>query len=274
MTVHDIDDIKYLSFESLDAFDGITNVFSTRLGGVSDGFYASMNLGFNNGDDIDKVHHNFEIIASKVLHISADRIVCSKQTHTTNVAQITMQDIGIDGRVANRFQDIDGLMTNVPGIALACFYADCVPLYFYDPDKKAVAVSHSGWRGTVHRMGEETIKQMSLVYGCEPKDIYCAIGPSICRDCYEVSADVAQAFSDEFGNDADKIIADGKETGKYQLDLWKANEIILMQAGILKEHIEVAGLCTCCNSDWLYSHRASNGKRGNLAAFIMINEAY
>lgn len=270
MVEHKIDEIKYLSFETLDSFNDVVNVFSTRLGGVSTGFHSSMNLGFSNGDDPELVNKNFEIIASKVLKINTNRIVCSKQTHTTNIAVVTENDCGQEGRVSNHFSDIDGLMTNVPGIALACFYADCVPLYFVDPIQKVVAVAHSGWRGTVNRMGYVTVQKMHEQYGCNPGDIYAAIGPSICRDCYEVSSDVADIFKQEFNDIADSIVVPGKEEGKYQLDLWKANEAVLLDAGILPSHLEISGLCTCCNSDWLFSHRASKGKRGNLAAFIML----
>lgn len=264
------DTIKYLTFESLDQFQDITNIFTTRIGGVSKGYHSSMNLGFSNGDDSSCVTENFHII-SKVLGISPDHIVRSMQTHTTNVVKVTANDCGNDGElVPNRFTDVDGLMTNEPGIALACFYADCVPLYFYDPRLKVVAVAHSGWRGTVGRMGAVTINRMAEEYGSDPADIYTAIGPSICKECYEVSEDVAYAFKKEFGEVSDSFISPGKCEGKYQLDLWKANKVILRDAGIREEHIECAELCTCCNSEWLFSHRASGGKRGNLGAFIML----
>lgn len=272
MTEHVKDNIRYLSFDSLDRFDELVNVFSTRIGGVSTGYYSSMNLGFYNGDDRGTVERNFEIMAEHVLGIRPERIVCSRQTHTTNVVKVTEADCGNQGKPSDRFMDVDGLMTNIPGIALACFYADCVPLYFYDPVTRTAAVSHSGWRGTIKRMGAETVRRMNEEYGCDPKNIYAAIGPSICAQCYEVSSDVADAFKIEFGVCSDAFVLPGKTEDKYQLDLWKANEFILRQAGIEPEHIEISGICTCSNSDWLFSHRATGGKRGNLAAFIMIKD--
>ena len=169
------------------------------------------------------------------------------------------------------FHDIDGLITNEPGVTLATFYADCVPLYFYDPTHKAIGLSHSGWRGTVGRMGQATVEAMERSFGSQPKDLLCAIGPSICQDCYEVSRDVAEAFIFAFPTHEKEILQAGA-LGKYQLDLWKANEIVLTEAGVLKEHIDLAGLCTCCNSSILFSHRASKGKRGNLGAFLMLTE--
>lgn len=167
------------------------------------------------------------------------------------------------------YHDIDGLLTDEPGIVLATFYADCVPLYFVDTRNRAVALAHSGWRGTVARMGRCVAEKMKEVYGTRPEDLTAAIGPSICRSCYEVSEDVAQAFRDEFRKpgQAEQIL-DDKGGGKYRLDLWRANEIILQEAGIAAERIQVTDLCTCHNSGYLFSHRASQGKRGNLGAFL------
>ena len=167
------------------------------------------------------------------------------------------------------FHDIDGLITDVPGLVLSTFYADCVPLYFVDPVHRAIGLSHSGWRGTVNRMGKATIEAMRREYGSRPEELCCAIGPSICQDCYEVSGDVAMEFEQAFaGHEREILLA--KENGKYQLDLWKANEIVLLDAGVLPEHLEITDICTCCNPDLLFSHRASHGKRGNLGAFLCL----
>ena len=164
---------------------------------------------------------------------------------------------------------MDGLITDVPGLMLATFYADCVPLYFVDTKHRAIGLSHSGWRGTVNRMGRATLKAMAEAYGTVPEDVWCAIGPSICQDCYEVSEDVASAFAKEFSGHECEILIE-KGGGKYQLDLWKSNEIVLRDAGILPEHLAVTNLCTCCNPNLLFSHRASHGKRGNLGAFLKL----
>ncbi len=167
------------------------------------------------------------------------------------------------------YTDIDGLLTDEPGLVLATFYADCVPLYFVDVKKRAIALAHSGWRGTVARMGRCVTDKMKEVYGTDPADIVAAVGPSICQECYEVSEDVADAFAQEFRRQgqADEILQ-SKGGGKYQLDLWRANEIVLKEAGIPAERIQVTDICTCHNSEYLFSHRASKGRRGNLGAFM------
>lgn len=275
MNRHKLNQIEYLSFESLDRFDSITNAFSTRKGGVSTGYHSSMNLGFSNGDDPILVAENFKLF-SDVLGINVDHIVRTHQTHTTNIHKVTHNDVFTDGLLHTPdYTNIDGLICDIPGIALATFYADCVPLYFVDPVKNAIGLSHSGWRGTVARMGAATIKALCEEYGSNVNDIYCAIGPSICQSCYEISKDVAEEFIKEFNIsdiNSNKLLSQGKTTDKFQLNLWECNKQVLLDAGIIPDHIECANLCTCCNSDWLFSHRASNGKRGNLGAFLMLNK--
>lgn len=152
------------------------------------------------------------------------------------------------------------------------FYADCVPLLFLDPVKKVVASSHSGWRGTVNRMGQVTVEKMQKEFSCDPKNILACVGPSICQECYEVSEDVIDMFRANFRESEYDRLFYAKENGKFQLDLWKANELVLTDAGIRPEHMAVTNVCTCCNPELLFSHRASKGKRGNLAAFIALKE--
>ena len=168
--------------------------------------------------------------------------------------------------------ETDGLVTDVPGICLVTFYADCVPLYLVDPGKKVIGLSHSGWRGTVHKMGKVTVETMSREYGTDPKDIYAAIGPSICQDCYEVSEDVIDEFRQYFEQKLWPELFYRKENGKYQLNLWKANEAVLTEAGIPKKQIAVTNVCTHCNPEILFSHRATGNKRGNLSAFLALKE--
>ena len=162
------------------------------------------------------------------------------------------------------------MVTNVPGLVLSTFYADCVPLFFVDPVKKAIGLSHSGWKGTVGKIGRVTVEKMTAEYGSDPKDILAAIGPSICQDCYEVSEDVILQFRKNYDASLWDTLFYKKPNGKYQLNLWKANEAVFLEAGIQKDHIRITDICTCCNPDILYSHRASQGKRGNLAAFLAL----
>ncbi len=263
-------DLPLLEFQALSKIPGMKHCFTTRDGGVSQGIYQSLNLSFTRGDDKACVTDNYQRVA-QAMGSSISNIVTSDQTHTTNVRRVGGEDAGSGVIKPRSYHDVDGMITNEKGLLLATFYADCVPLYFVDPIKRVIGLSHSGWKGTVHRMGQATIDAMHREFGCEPQDIIACIGPSICMSCYEVSEDVAAAFIREFpGQEGDLLLNHGN--GKYQLDLWKANEMVLLDAGITKAHLTTTNLCTCCNPTKLFSHRASHGKRGNLGAFLMLTE--
>lgn len=269
LRVHQVGELAWLSFPELDQCRSIVHGFSTRLGGVSKAHLSSMNLSFSRGDERENVAENFRRI-SGAIGFSAENLVFSDQTHTTNVRKITEEDRGKGIVLPRDYKDVDGMVTDVPGLVLATFYADCVPLYFVDPVKKAIGLSHSGWRGTVGKIGKVTVETMTREFGSRPEDIFGAIGPSICQDCYEVSGDVIEEFQKNFKEEDWDSLFYQKENGKYQLNLWKANELIMKEAGILPENISVTDICTCCNPEFLYSHRASKGMRGNLAAFLGI----
>lgn len=264
--------VTYLKYPSFEPFEKtIIHGFSTRLGGVSKGIYESMNLSFTRGDEEEAVFENYRRIADAIGFLLED-IVCSDQTHTTNVRRVGRADRGKGITRARDYTDVDGLITNEPGVVLATFYADCVPLFFIDPKNQAVGLSHSGWRGTVGKIGKVTIEAMKREFGSNPEEIYTAVGPSICQDCYEVSEDVIVQFEEAFKKENHKNLFYKRANGKYQLNLWKANELVFLEAGIKPEHITMPGICTCCNPDFLFSHRASHGKRGNLAAFLGLRE--
>lgn len=261
--------VPYIQFKNLSATGIVKHGFSTRKGGVSTGIFSSMNLNFKRGDDPDAVLENYRRMAA-ALNMRVEDMVLSDQTHTTNVRVITEEDRGKGILKPQDYSDVDGMITNVPGIVLVTSYADCVPLYFVDPVRKAIGLSHSGWKGTVGHIGQKTVWKMHEVYGSEPKDIVAAIGPSICQSCYEVSDDVAEAFRANFTADEVADILLDKGNGKYQLDLWKANWYVLTDAGILPEHLSVTDLCTACHPDLLWSHRKTNGQRGGLSAFLSL----
>ena len=261
--------VPYIQFKNLSATGIVKHGFSTRKGGVSTGIFSSMNLNFKRGDDPDAVMENYRRMAA-ALNMRVEDMVLSDQTHTTNVRVITEEDRGKGILRPQDYSDVDGMITNVPGIVLVTSYADCVPLYFVDPVRKAIGLSHSGWKGTVGHIGQKTVWKMHEVYGSEPKDIVAAIGPSICQSCYEVSDDVAEAFRANFTADEAADILLDKGNGKYQLDLWKANWYVLTDAGILPEHLSVTDLCTACHPDLLWSHRKTNGQRGGLSAFLSL----
>lgn len=263
--------VHFLQFPLLCHTEMVAHGFSTRLGGVSEGKYATMNFTFTRGDNPDHVMENYRRMA-EALGVDKEQMVLSYQTHTVHVRRVTEEDAG-KGIVRERdYRDVDGLITDVPGITLVTFYADCVPLYFVDPVRKAVGLSHSGWRGTVKRMGKVTLDAMRDAFGTKPEDVLCCVGPSICQDCFEVGGEVAEEFKREFASVYWPQLFYEKENGKYQLDLWKANEIILEEAGVLKEHIQVTDICTHCNPEYLFSHRTFGNERGNLAAFLGIKK--
>lgn len=267
MNVKEAGEVTYLTYPAFEKLEGIIHGFSTRLGGVSRGIYSSMNLSFTRGDEEEAVKENYRRIA-QAIGFQTEDIVTSDQTHTANVRKVTDADRGKGITVPRDYQDVDGMVTNVPGLVLATFYADCVPLYFADPVKRVIGLSHSGWRGTVAKIGKVTVEKMKEEYGCHPEDILAAIGPSICQDCYEVSEDVIEEFKTAFAGEYQERLYYKKKNGKYQLNLWEANRLIFLEAGIPEANISMPGICTCCNPEFLFSHRASHGKRGNLAAFL------
>ena len=261
--------VPFLSFPLLEETGIVTQGFSTRLGGVSEGDYSSMNVSFTRGDREEAVRENYRRLG-EAIGFDCESLVCSDQTHTTNVRVMTEEDRGKGFVRPKDYRDVDGMITNVPGLTLATFYADCVPLYFVDPVKRAIGLSHSGWRGTVGKIGKKTVERMEETYGSDPADIRAAIGPSICQNCYEVSGDVIDEFRQAFSEESWPELFYEKTDGKYQLNLWKANERIFVEAGIRREHMVVTDLCTCCNPTLLFSHRASHGRRGNQGAFLML----
>lgn len=276
---HKVDgsDLLLLKYPLLEELGIVKHCFTTRIGGVSEGIFGTMNLSFTRGDDKSAVEENYRRLA-EAMEVDYENFVFTDQTHTVNVRKVSMADAG-KGLVRERdYQDVDGLITNEPGLVLSTFFADCVPLYFVDPVHRAIGMSHSGWRGTVARMGKVTLEAMQREYGTKPEDVICAIGPSICQDCYEVSWDVAEEFAKEFSGHEQEILMESPKNEaiqeqadkKYQLNLWRANEIVLLEAGVKKEHIAVTDICTCCNPDVLFSHRASHGKRGNLGGFLCL----
>ena len=271
LTVKENRGVTYLSFPILEDTGLVSHAFSTRLGGVSKGDFATMNFSFTRGDDRDDVLENYRRMAA-ALGVDRERMVLTWQTHTTNVRRVTEEDEG-KGIVRDRdYRDVDGLITDIPGITLVTFFADCVPLYFLDPVHKAIGLSHSGWRGTVKRMGQVTVDAMKEAFGTRPEDIIACIGTSICGDCYEVGEEVADEFADAFHEKYHDVILLKKQNGKYQLDLWKANEIVLKEAGIKGDNLAVTNICTYCNPQLLFSHRRTAEWRGNLCAFLSLKE--
>lgn len=269
-------DLPVLRSPLLAKEDGIISLYTTRLGGVSTGNQASLNLSHKMETNPEHIRTNFELVA-KALETEASRLVGGDQTHTNVVRVVDASDAGHNVTKPKSFFDVDALVTSDPSVALFVTTADCVPILFYDPVKRVVGAAHSGWKGTCNGIAAKVIECMRDEFGTNPADVLVSIGPSICRDCYEVSSDLYEAFSNNgfySKQEVDDIFKKKDGTGaaevKYQLDLWKANEYVLLNSGVLREHIETTCLCTCCNPTVLFSHRASHGRRGGLGAFIRL----
>lgn len=255
--------VPYFQFPLLDQTGMVNHCFSTRLGGVSTGCYESMNLSPSKADSPENVRENYRRLC-EAIGVDLKRTVLSRQTHTTVVRKVAVEDCGKGLFRQRDYDNVDGLMTDIPGIVLVTFYADCVPLYFLDPVHRAAAVSHSGWKGTAAAMGARTLEAMNQAYGTRPEDVLACIGPSICQDCYEVGEEVAEHFPQEY--------LKKNSRGRWQLDLWQANRGVLLQAGILPEHLTVTDVCTRCNPHLFYSHRIMGENRGIQAAVISLRE--
>lgn len=270
LTLHYKEKPFYITFPQLDATKAVNHAFTTRLGGVSEGMYSEMNMSFSNGDKREAVLENYRRIC-EAIGIDINKVVLSRQTHTNNVRIVTEEDVGKGIMREQDYTDVDGLITNITGIALVTQCADCTPLLFCDPVKKVVATSHAGWRGTASEIGRITVEKMQKHFGSDPADIIAAIGPSIGQCCYEVDDPVYKPLCEIPYLDKDKIFIK-KENDRYMLNLWETNREILINAGIKAENIDVTDLCTNCHPDIFHSHRFTGGKRGNLAAIISLCE--
>lgn len=270
-----IDRVPYVAFPVFEAYPEIVCGFSTRLAGASRGCFASMNLGFRRGDDEERVFENYRRLCGS-MGIAPEQLIFTDQVHKTNVRRAYRADCGKGIFSERNYAEVDGHITNEPGAALMVFGADCVPLLFYDPVRHAIGAVHAGWRGSVGRISQKAVERMGGEFGCEPSDLRVVIGPSICAECYEVGREVADAFFEAFGEDAKSVLTlshpakDAQDGEKYLLDLWEVNRQVLLRAGVKPEHIVVSGLCTMCRQDLFFSHRASGGKRGSMAGFIML----
>lgn len=264
--------VGYLTFKPFINMPYITHGFSTRIGGVSSGHFATMNLSYSRGDEATAVDENYRRMAA-ALQVDVESMTSTKQTHTTNVIEATYELRGNGIIKKQALEDIDGLVTRDNSLTLVTSYADCVPLYFVDTVNKAIGLSHSGWRGTAGNICQSTVDAMKKLYNSQPKDIVTFIGPSICDSCYEVSSDLLEPFSLNYATEElDKIfVLKDAANEKYYLNLALANVINMQKAGIPSDNIFVTDVCTCCNSDILFSHRASHGLRGGLCGFLKLN---
>lgn len=267
MTELQTNGVTFLAADSFLAAGGVAHGFSTRIGGVSGGIYASMNLGTTRGDAPHHVRENYRRFCSAV-GADVNSVVMTNQIHSTIIRTATPSDIKADLYDPEEY-DCDGLITNVPGLALTIFSADCIPVLLYDPVKKVIAAVHAGWRGTASDIAGKAARQMQADYGSDPADILTAIGPGISRCCFETHTDVPDAMIEILGDLAKPYII-SLENGKFKVDLKGINAALLMRACIRPEHIEISSDCTACLSEKYWSHRVTQGKRGSQAAILQL----
>lgn len=265
----------FLLSEWMRRHERLTVGFSGRSGGVSGPPWASLNIGLHVGDRADDVIQNRKLIAAAI-DWPFESWTCAEQVHGSQVGRVTKLERG-KGRAshADAIAGCDAIMTNEPDLLLASFYADCVPLYFYDPEHGAVALAHAGWRGTVGQIAAATLRAMGEAYGTNPQQVAAAIGPAIGSCCYEVDGiviDEVDALIAEL--QLEDAVAQSLMTrdgnGKARPDLKEINRQIMIKAGILPIHIELTEWCTGCRRDLFYSHRMEGGRTGRMASWIGI----
>ena len=262
------DKTPFLTYNVLNDIPFIRHAFSTRLGGVSKGVCESMNLAFGRGDDRETVLENYKLICSSV-GFDFESLCGSVQIHEAKVKTVTSADRGHGILREREWQSADALITQDKDVTLVTYYADCTPLFFVDTKTHAIGLAHGGWRGTVERIAVNTVKAMEQEFGTKPEDLICCIGPVIGKCCYEIDEECAKQFKALAEIDTNEIL-EAKADGKYMADLALTNKLLLLNAGVKEENITISDLCTRCNSDLLWSHRATGGQRGTMAAFMKI----
>lgn len=250
--------LEYLVAEGIAA----PHAFTTRLGGVSKGQFASLNIGLHDGEKAENVVKNLQILADE-LGFDPKKLICTRQTHSNIVRAVTAEDyLGIDH---HDYPECDALVTATPGVALKVFTADCTPILLYDPATGAVGAAHAGWRGTAADIAGKTVRAMAQHFGTKPENIRAAIGPNIGQCCFQTDADVPEAMLKALGEAAEKYIR--TENEKYYVNLKAINGEFLRRAGVT--HIEISDACTKCENQRFWSHRITGSKRGSQGAIIV-----
>ena len=240
--------------------------FTTKFGGVSSGECASMNFRRGHGDTEENIIRNYHILAD-ALDIPANRLTITNQVHEDTVIAVTEETVGT-GVVAPLSWNADALITNLPGTPLVGFYADCVVTLLYDPVSRSCGVCHAGWRGTAREILRKTVDQMVSAYHADRGSIVAVIGPSIRSCCFETDADVPAAMAEMMGTRVEPFVHPRGQ--KFFVDLQGINRMSLLAAGIQQEHIVDSEICTKCECDEFWSHRATNGRRGVQAGVICL----
>lgn len=263
--IHTNGSLKYLTIPSFDETGLVKHCFTTRQGGVSQGIYDNLNTSLVKNDKRENVIENLRRVCSAI-DIDYKKLVLSDQVHGDNVRIVTKADLGKGITKESDIKEVDALITNEAGVPMITYYADCVPVFFLDRANKAVGLAHSGWKGTTLKIAAKTLAKMNEAFGTRPEDCLVGIGPSIEMKCFEIREDAAALFKQGFDNWQDFMYKKDKE--HYTVDLWRAVEMTLLEAGVQEKNITISGLCTVCNEDLFFSHRRDKGATGSLSAII------
>jgi hypothetical protein len=244
---------------------GVDIAFSTRNGGTGTGAFASANMGLHVEDEPEKVILNRGKFLDN-FQLDLGQAVCCRQVHGDRIIRVDEQHQGRGAFLYDTsLPDYDGLVTNRPGVALLTFYADCLPVYLFDPDKRAIGMVHSGWKGTMQRIAQKAVTVMQNEYGSQPVDLWAAIGPGIGACCFEISPALADDVKTNFPED-ESIIS--SESGRCCWNLPLTIRQTLVQTGIDPDNISISSLCTACNPEWFFSYRRDKGMTGRMGALL------
>jgi len=258
-------DLVYLTIPAFEETGLVKHCFTTRQGGVSQGIYNNLNTSLIKEDLRENVLENLKRVCSAV-GIDFQKLVFSDQVHGDEIRIVTEKDLGKGITQDSDIKMVDALITNVPGVPMITFYADCVPVFILDPVNKAIGLAHSGWKGTTLKIAVRTIEKMQQAYGTKPQDCLVGIGPSIEMKCFEIKEDAAVLFQQGFDYWEKFLIK--KDEEHYTADLWLAVKLMLMEAGVQEQNITTSGLCTYCNEELFFSHRRDKGRTGSLSAIM------
>jgi len=253
--------LEYLTAEDITA----PHCFTTKLGGVSTGVMAGLNIAIKDGETRENVRKNLEILG-EAIGFAIDDLVLTRQTHSDIVRVVGKADC--NGCFHRDYPECDALVTGEPGVALTVFTADCTPLLFHDPVTGAVGAAHAGWRGTAAQIGAKVVETMVRAFGCDPANIRAAIGPNVGYCHFETDADVPEAMLASYGEEAKNFIRRAGE--KYYVDLKELNALSIRRAGV--QHIEISDACTMCQPHRFWSHRITGSNRGSQGAIIVCKE--
>ena len=258
--------VTFLTADTL-SDGGVLHGFSTRLGGVSPAPWDSLNLDDRRGDDIANVQENFRRLCA-ALNMDVRRAVLSRQVHRDDVRVVTAADAGKGLWKPQDYDSADALVTDVPGLPLVVFSADCNVILLHDPVRRVVGAAHAGWRGTAAGIAGRTVRVMRDTYGCDPADIRAAVGPAIGQCCFETDGDVPAAMRDALGSEADPFMS--RQGEKWHVDLKGINAHWLKRLGVT--NIDICPHCTACRPDLYWSHRKMGNARGAQAAMLALED--